>query len=100
MGALNQLKELLATTPNMMVNGRGMIEFTCFQCKPKRVFPDIDQHKMHCEEIHLSVISYKILLMHHLGSEQSRMMSLEQKTEKQIIDLIKRFDLSIARRNR
>ena len=91
--------KLLSSTPNMIVDGRGMIEFTCFQCKPIRAFPDIDQHMLHCEEIHLNVVSYKILLMQHLGPGRSTMMGLEQKTEQQIIDLIKRFDQSMARRN-
>ena len=95
-----ELKQLFATTPNMIVDGRGMIEFTCFRCKPMRVFPDIDQHKMHCEEIHLGGVSYQVLLMQHLGPERSKMMGLEQKTEKEIIDLIKQYDRSVARRNR
>lgn len=92
--------KLLSSTPNMMVDGRGMIEFTCFLCKPIRCFPDIDQHKLHIEEIHNKQVSYKILLMQHLGVGRSKMMGLEQKTEEEIIDLIKRFDASIARRNR
>ena len=95
-----RFRQLLKTTPNMMVNGRGMIEFTCFLCKPIIAFPDIEQHMLHCEEIHLGAVSYKLLLMQHVGPGQSKMMGLEQKTEKQIIDLIKRFDQSIARRNR
>ena len=92
--------KLLSFTPNMMIDGRGMVEFTCFGCTPIRRFPDIDQHKLHCEEIHSSSVSYKVLLMQSLGPERSKMMGLEQKTEKEIIDLIKRFDASIARRNR
>lgn len=92
-------KYRLSSTPNMMVNGRGMIEFTCFLCKPMIVFPDIDQHMLHCEEIHLGAVSYKALLIQHLGPEKSKMMGLEQRTEKDIIDLIKRFDESMARRN-
>ena len=92
--------KLLSSTPNMMIDGRGMVEFTCFVCTPIRRFPDIDQHKLHCEEIHDGQVSYKVLLMQHMGPEQSKMMGLDQKTEEQIIDLIKRFDASMARRNR
>lgn len=95
-----RFRQLLKTTPNMMVNGRGMIEFTCFLCRPNIVFPDLDQHMLHCEEIHLGAVSYKALLIKHLGPERSKMMGLEQRTEKAIIDLIKQFDASMARRNR
>ena len=95
----SNLLELLKNIPNMIVDGRGMIEFTCFLCKPIICFPDIDQHMLHCEEIHLRAVSYKDLLIQHLGPEKSKMMGLEQRTEKDIIDLIKQFDRSIARRN-
>ncbi len=94
-----KLKQLLATTPNMMVDSRGMLEFTCFLCKPRIDFPDLDGHQDHCLEIHNNVISYKNLLMVYLGSEQSKMMGLEGRTEQEIIGLIKRFDTSKARRS-
>jgi len=95
-----RFRQLLKSTPNMMVNGRGMLEFTCFQCKPKRTFPDLEGHRDHCLEIHNTNISYKNLLMVHVGPGQSNMMGLDQKTETEIIDLINRFDANMARRSR
>ena len=97
---LEEFRKLLEVTPNMVVNGRGMMEFTCFRCKPNVTFPDIDQHMMHDEEIHLSATSYKNLLMKFVGPVQSIRMGLSVKTEKEVINLLRSFDALTARRYR
>jgi len=95
-----KFRQLLKSTPNMMVNSRGMAEFVCLVCRPNITFPDIDQHMDHVSEVHNTAVSYKKLLMQMVGQEQSNRMGLPNKTEKEVIALIRRYDAWTARRNR